>query len=73
MNSFTEGLDLKTKSRARGVITIEKTYQKKTYSLAKGYHYKRKNIVEIILHNSISSCPGQLLSCTANYFSDGCG
>jgi len=44
MDSFTEGLNLRQKCRARGLITAEKTYQKKTYSLAQGYHAKNKTL-----------------------------
>jgi hypothetical protein len=44
MDSFTEGLDLRHENWTRGLITVEKTYQKKTYSLAKGYHEESKTL-----------------------------
>jgi hypothetical protein len=44
MDSFTEGLDLRHANWAQGLITAEKTYQKKTYSLANGYHGKSKTL-----------------------------
>jgi hypothetical protein len=44
MDSFYRGIRLKTEEPRTGLITAEKTYQKKTYSLAKGYHAKSKTL-----------------------------
>ena len=44
MDSFTEGLDLRPESWTRSLITAEKMYQKKTYSLAQGYHTESKTL-----------------------------
>lgn len=45
MDSFTEGIRLRMQEFAgTGLITTKKMYQKKTYSLTKGYHTKRKTL-----------------------------